>query len=437
MPFMIGDTGVGCLRTPSTKPSAAIDPHAPNVLSLEHDGAIVTTARRHRFVGGSKIPLTMDDTSSKPLVARLMAFVAERHLQPGDRLPSERELAERLGSGRNAVREAIAVLTALGLVESRPQSGISLRELRPQSSFEALVMLSRLGREPTSSEISETLEVRAALERAAMELACARRDDEDLATLDRILEETEAILDAKGNIAEADNAFHLSLVSATHNAILMRVLNPFYEFTLARRRHFFARRQRAKTSHRDHKQIVAAVRTRDAARAIELIHDHLERTRSYCPAPAPRPDDHDRRLPEPLPPQPVGKLEAGDVLRHYTDVLSAHTVLVVDDDPLVLDVVARILAVPGCTVLTARDGYEAAQTLADRNVDLMITDLKMPGLDGVELGIQAKRMRPHLHIIYITGFSDIAKRAQHGRVLQKPVRLADLLETVKDEMLAA
>jgi GntR family transcriptional repressor for pyruvate dehydrogenase complex len=433
---VIGDTGVGCLRTPSTKPSATIDSHATNVLSLEHDGATVPTPRRHLFVGDSKIPLTMEDTSSKPLAARLMAFVAARRLQPGDRLPSERDLAERLGSGRNAVREAIAMLAALGVVESRPQSGIYLRELRPQSSFEALVMLSRLGREPTSSEISETIEVRAALERAAMELACARRDDEDLATLDRILQETEAILDEKGNIADVDNAFHLALVSATHNAILVRVLNPFYEFALARRRHFFARHQCAKTSHRDHKQIVEAVRTRDAARAIKLIHDHIERTRSYWPAPAPRPGDHDRRLPEPSP-QPVGKLEAGDVLRHYTDVLSAHTVLVVDDDPLVLDVVARILAAPGCTVLTARDGYEAARTLADRNVDLMITDLNMPGFDGVELGIQAKLMHPRLHIIYITGFSDIAQRAQHGRVLQKPVRLADLLETVKNEMLAA
>lgn len=116
---------------------------------------------------------------------------------------------------------------------------------------------------------------------------------------------------------------------------------------------------------------------------------------------------------------------------------SEYTVLVVDDDPLVLDVVARILAAPGCTVVTARDGYEAARTLADRNVDLMITDLKIPGLDGVQLGIQAKLMQPHLRIIYISGFSDIAKRAQYGRVLYKPIRLADLLKTVKNEMLAA
>jgi GntR family transcriptional regulator, transcriptional repressor for pyruvate dehydrogenase complex len=415
MPIVIGDTGAGCLRTLPTKPSAAICSPATNLVTLEHDGAAATT-------------------SSKPLVARLMAFIAERRLQPGDRLPSERELAERLGSSRNALREAIATLTALGVVESRPQSGIYLREIRRQSSFEALVMLSRLGWEPTLSEISEMMEVHATFARSGMELACARRDDEDLAALDRILEETEGIIDEKGNIAGADNAFHLALVSATHNAILVRVVNSFYEFTLARRRQSFARLQFAKTQHRQHKEIVEAVRARDAVRATTLLHAHIER--SYWPAPAPRLVEHDRRLPEP-PPQPVAKLEAGDVLRRYTAVLSAHTVLVVDDDPLVLDVVARILVVPGCTVLTAQDGHEAARTLADRNVDLMITDLKMPGFNGVELGIQAKHMHPHLRIIYITGFSDIAKRAQYGRVLQKPIRLADLLEAVKTEMLAA
>jgi GntR family transcriptional regulator, transcriptional repressor for pyruvate dehydrogenase complex len=395
MPFMIGDRDVGCLRTLSTRPSAAICSHATNLFTLEHEGAAATT-------------------SSKPHVARLMAFIAERRLQPGDRLPSERELAERLGSSRNALREAIATLTALGVVESRPQSGIYLREIRRQSSFEALVMLSRLGREPTLSEISETMEVRAVLEHTAIELACARRDDEDLATLDRILEETEGIIDEKGNIADADNAFHLALVSATHNAILVRVVNSFYEFTLARRRQSFARLQLAKTQHRQHKEIVEAVRARDAVRATKLIHAHIER--SYWPVPAPRPGDHDRRVAEPPTPQPVSPLGGGDVLRRYTDVLSAHTVLVVDDDPLVLDVVARILAAPGCTVLTAQDGHEAARTLADRNVDLMIADLKMPGCNGV---------------------SDIAKRAQYGRVLQKPIRLADLLEAVKTEMLAA
>jgi GntR family transcriptional regulator, transcriptional repressor for pyruvate dehydrogenase complex len=227
------------------------------------------------------LPLTMDDTGSKPLAARLMAFIAERRLQSGDRLPSERELAERFGIGRNAVREAIATLTALGVVESRPQSGIYLREIRRQSSFEALVMRSRLGRAPTLSEISETMEVRAVLERIAVELACARRDDEDLATLDRILKETERVIDEKGNIADAYKTFRLALVSAAHNAILLRVLNASYEFTQARRRLYFAHLQRAKTSHRQHKAIVEAVRARDAPRATKLIDDHMANVQSY------------------------------------------------------------------------------------------------------------------------------------------------------------
>jgi len=123
--------------------------------------------------------------------------------------------------------------------------------------------------------------------------------------------------------------------------------------------------------------------------------------------------------------------------RRWREVLSAYSILVVDDDPLVLDVVAKILAAPGCTVLRARDGVEALRTLGERSVELMITDLIMPGLDGVQLGIQAKLMHPYLHIIYITGFADIAKRARYGRVLHKPIRLAELIQTVKSEMMAA
>ncbi|HZB90576.1 MAG TPA: FadR/GntR family transcriptional regulator [Stellaceae bacterium] len=227
------------------------------------------------------LSFTINDAAAKPIVGRLMEFVAERHLQPGDRLPSERELAERLGSGRNAVREALATLASLRIVEAKPQSGIYLREIQRQSSFEALVMLSRLGREPTLSEISETMEIRAVLERTAIELACARRDDADLAAFDRILEETQGIIDRKGNIADADTAFHLALVSAAHNAILLRLLNAFYELTLPRRRLCLARLRCANAQHRQHKEIVAAVAARDPARAIKLIYDHIALVRSY------------------------------------------------------------------------------------------------------------------------------------------------------------
>ena len=221
------------------------------------------------------------DSSSKAVLAKLVSFVSERRLEPGDRLPSERELAERFGVGRNAIREAIATLASLRVLEARPQSGIYFRGLGDQSSFEALVLLSSLGLGPTESEVAQTMEVRASLERTAIELACARRDDDDLADLQRILDETKKVLDSGGNIVDQDQAFHHALVSAGHNEILLRILNTFYELTLPRRRLYFADPERGRASHEQHKQIVDAIRARATKKGITLMHSHMETAKSY------------------------------------------------------------------------------------------------------------------------------------------------------------
>ena len=114
-----------------------------------------------------------------------------------------------------------------------------------------------------------------------------------------------------------------------------------------------------------------------------------------------------------------------------------YTVLAVDDDPHVLEIVAKVLEVAGYTVLTAQDGYEAIRVLAERHVDLMIADIRMPGLDGIQLSIQAKLMRPNLHIFHLTGFAEAAAKARYGRVIEKPVRADDLIKAVQNELTAA
>jgi CheY-like chemotaxis protein len=111
-----------------------------------------------------------------------------------------------------------------------------------------------------------------------------------------------------------------------------------------------------------------------------------------------------------------------------------YATLVVDDDPIVLELVAEILSGPGYAVTTAREGYEAIRILADRHFDLMITDIKMPGLDGMQLGIQAKLMRPRLKIIYMTAFAEAAPHAQYGPVIAKPFRPASLLALARKEL---
>jgi DNA-binding response OmpR family regulator len=117
-------------------------------------------------------------------------------------------------------------------------------------------------------------------------------------------------------------------------------------------------------------------------------------------------------------------------------MMPLRTILLVDDDLELRDVVVAILAAPGYTVLTASDGYEALRTLVDRSVDLMITDIKMPGISGFELARQAKLMRPNLHVIYLSGQASGPDRKgpTYGVLIHKPVRAGELLDVIEREM---
>jgi GntR family transcriptional regulator, transcriptional repressor for pyruvate dehydrogenase complex len=219
-----------------------------------------------------------------PVIAGILGYLQERRLQPGDRLPSERDFAERLGVGRNAVREALATLVTLRVVESRPNSGIYLRDVAQESSFEALVMLTGMGATPTAKEVSETMEVRAHLEQLAATLACQRRTNDDLARLEDVLRRTESDLLAGRNIAAIDTEFHIAVVESAHNSILVRVLNAFYQFTAARRQVMFEDKAQGKASARDHRRLMEHIRNRDADKAQKLIVKHMDRASTYWDA---------------------------------------------------------------------------------------------------------------------------------------------------------
>ncbi|ABF12409.1 FadR/GntR family transcriptional regulator [Cupriavidus metallidurans] len=215
------------------------------------------------------------------VIAGILAYLQDRRLQPGDRLPSERDLAERLGVGRNAVREALATLVTLRVVESRPNSGVYLRHMSRESSFEALVLLTDIGATPTPTEVTETMEVRAHLELLAVSLACQRRTDEDLARMEAILARTDQTLEAGGNIAEMDTDFHIAVVDAAHNSVLVRTLNAFYRFTARRREVLFADHTQGLASAREHRQMLEHISNRDISKAERLILQHMDRATTY------------------------------------------------------------------------------------------------------------------------------------------------------------
>jgi DNA-binding NtrC family response regulator len=110
------------------------------------------------------------------------------------------------------------------------------------------------------------------------------------------------------------------------------------------------------------------------------------------------------------------------------------TVLVVEDETTVRDFVLRLLSDRGFTVLSAADAYEAIRVITERHVDLLFTDIVMPGADGFDLAAQAKLIRPTLRVLYSTGFADKAKgrsSPRYGRLLEKPMRAEALVAAVE------
>ncbi len=109
------------------------------------------------------------------------------------------------------------------------------------------------------------------------------------------------------------------------------------------------------------------------------------------------------------------------------------TIMVVDDDPHVRTIVAEFLADSGYRVLEAGGGREALRMLADTpGIDLVITDVRMPDLSGLELAEMATHGRSDLKVILISGY--FVSRQVDLRVLKKPFRMQELAEAVRDEL---
>jgi DNA-binding NtrC family response regulator len=99
------------------------------------------------------------------------------------------------------------------------------------------------------------------------------------------------------------------------------------------------------------------------------------------------------------------------------------TILIVDDDPLVRGSVISIIEAQGFRVLAAGSAVEAMRILAEDHVDLLFTDIVMPGQDGIELAREAKKLRPRLRVLFATGYFSRADDAIGlGELLFKPMR---------------
>ena len=116
-------------------------------------------------------------------------------------------------------------------------------------------------------------------------------------------------------------------------------------------------------------------------------------------------------------------------------------ILLAEDDDSLRGFLARALERAGHDVRVCEDGDEALDALGDGPWDLLLTDIVMPGADGIEVARQAAASQPDLRIMFITGFAAVAlnpdsNAPKDAKVLSKPFHLKDLVNEV-EKLLAA
>lgn len=154
------------------------------------------------------------------IVEQLKEMISNGELKPGQRLPSERDMAESLGVSRASVREALTALEAIGILDIRPGEGTFVRETSVSTTFAPLAMVLEMEQNPGG----QLMEVRRVLETEMAALAAQRATEEDIKNIETSLNRMKTAKTISQAV-EADLRFHFSIAEATHNTILLRIMN--------------------------------------------------------------------------------------------------------------------------------------------------------------------------------------------------------------------
>ena len=213
------------------------------------------------------------------LLPDLAAFLYQQSKVENGRLPSERELADHFAVSRGQIREALAILEAMRIVERRAKSGIYLTT--NQASVDAMALFARAGVPLDPVQIYETVELRKIHEIKAAELACDRATEENFERLREILKASELKIAAGEGLAREDRDFHLEIVRATKNSVFHKVCSVYYIMGEQRLPIYFNDPERGRRSHAEHIRIFEALQRRDGNLAQALMSAHLQGAESY------------------------------------------------------------------------------------------------------------------------------------------------------------
>lgn len=202
---------------------------------------------------------------------RVLGMIRDGTLQPGDRLPPEKELAERFAVGRGSVREALRSLETMGLLERRAKGGTIVKPFSGEGLGEALSI--DVPGQP--QVVKEILEVRKLLEPNIAWLAALRAGPDEISAMEEILATHQKEIEEGGTGFRDDSAFHYALATSTKNGVILGLINGILDLLQQTREEWAQVEGRPAKALRAHRRILKAIKARDPEEARQAMLNHL------------------------------------------------------------------------------------------------------------------------------------------------------------------
>ncbi|MBN1224397.1 MAG: FadR family transcriptional regulator [Candidatus Aminicenantes bacterium] len=218
---------------------------------------------------------------SEDIISQIRDLIVNGKLTAGEKIPSERELAETFGVGRPAVREALNSLKGMGLIEIKQGKGIYVKEFTYDSYVASVAKGVEMMLFSELISLSELSEVRKLIEPEICFLAAQRATKDDLASLEQILNSSTKSIDNPREYVKYSAMFHSEIARITKNKVMQFLIEGLLTMLLTKRKKMNENRDFRETRLRSHKEILEHMKSGDKHRAKKAYLNHLESSYEY------------------------------------------------------------------------------------------------------------------------------------------------------------